>query len=94
MVRSELIQKLFDEHTDLTLKAAEAAVGAIFTEITSALEQGNRVELRGFGSFQSRMRKARVGRNPRTGEAVSVEEKRAPFFKPGKLITDRLNRKL
>jgi integration host factor subunit beta len=60
-------------------------------EVSTALEQGRRVELRGFGAFSVRKREARQGRNPRTGAAVAVAAKRVPFFKPGKELRDRVN---
>ena len=66
-------------------------VDVILDEIATALEQGNRVELRGFGAFSVRQRDARVGRNPRTGESVEVDEKRVPFCKAGKELRARLN---
>ncbi|MGI3185501.1 integration host factor subunit beta [Nioella aestuarii] len=91
MIRSELIQKLADENPTLTLREVEMIVSAIFEEIIGALSQGDRVELRGFGAFSVKKRDARVGRNPRTGESVQVEEKHVPFFKAGKLLRDRLN---
>lgn len=97
MIRSELIQKIFDENQELpperrlSQREVERLVNTIFEEITDALASGNRVELRGFGAFSVKKRDARVGRNPRTGEAVEVEEKHVPFFKTGKLLRDRLN---
>ncbi|MDD2325756.1 MAG: HU family DNA-binding protein, partial [Alphaproteobacteria bacterium] len=66
-------------------------VGTVFDEISNALPLGNRVELRGFGAFSIKRREARQGRNPRTGDAVSVDEKFVPFFKTGKQLRDRLN---
>ena len=69
----------------------ERIVTAIFDEITAALSRGDRVELRGFGAFSVKRRDARIGRNPRTGEAVNVAAKRVPFFKTGKLLRERLN---
>ena len=69
----------------------ERIVATVFDEIIAALARGDRVELRGFGAFSVKDRDARVGRNPRTGEAVAVEDKRVPFFKTGKLLRDRLN---
>jgi integration host factor subunit beta len=69
----------------------EKIVNAILDEITSALARGDRVELRGFGAFSVKHRDARVGRNPRTGAHVSVDEKAVPFFKTGKEMRDRLN---
>jgi len=91
MIRSELIQKLADENPTLTLREVEMIVSSIFEEIIGALSQGDRVELRGFGAFSVKKRDARIGRNPRTGESVQVEEKHVPFFKAGKLLRDRLN---
>jgi integration host factor subunit beta len=99
MIRSELIQKIFEENQDrssenqLTMRDAEKIVNTIFDEITGAMARGDRVELRGFGAFSVKKRDARVGRNPRTGESVEVEEKHVPFFKTGKLLRDRLNSK-
>ena len=91
MIRSELIQKIADENPHLYQRDVERIVNAIFEEIVDALSRGDRVELRGFGAFSVKKRDARVGRNPRTGEAVEVEEKHVPFFKTGKLLRDRLN---
>lgn len=93
MIRSELIQKIADENPHLYQRDVERIVNTIFEEITSAMSKGDRVELRGFGAFSVKQRDARVGRNPRTGEAVQVEEKHVPFFKTGKLLRDRLNGK-
>jgi integration host factor subunit beta len=66
-------------------------VNTVFEEIIEALSRGDRVELRGFGAFSVKSRDARIGRNPRTGESVQVEDKKVPFFKTGKLLRDRLN---
>jgi integration host factor subunit beta len=71
----------------------EKIVNTIFEEITNAMARGDRVELRGFGAFSVKKRDARIGRNPRTGETVPVDEKFVPFFKTGKLLRDRLNGK-
>ncbi len=91
MIRSELIQKLADENPHLYQRDVEKIVNTIFEEIIEAMANGDRVELRGFGAFSIKKRDSRVGRNPRTGEAVEVEEKHVPFFKTGKLLRDRLN---
>ena len=91
MIKSELIQKIADENPHLYQRDVERIVGTIFDEIINAMANGNRVELRGFGAFSVKQREARVGRNPRTGESVDVEEKHVPFFKTGKLLRDRLN---
>ena len=84
MTRSELIAKLAAKNPALYHRDIERLVSTILDEIGSALERGNRVELRGFGAFSVRHRKSRVGRNPRTGTSVQVSEKRVPFFKMGK----------
>ena len=91
MIRSELMQKLADENQGLTLQEVEKIVDLFFQEIIDRLAAGGRVELRGFGAFTTRSREARTGRNPRTGEAVSVSAKRVPYFKPGKEMRERLN---
>jgi integration host factor subunit beta len=93
MIRSELIQKIADENPELLQREAEGIVNTIFEQITNAMSQGNRVELRGFGAFSVKKRDGRTGRNPRTGEAVEVDEKYVPFFKTGKRLRDRLNGK-
>ncbi|AQS48389.1 integration host factor subunit beta [Thioclava sediminum] len=93
MIRSELITKIAEENPHLYQRDVEKIVNTIFDEITEALASGDRVELRGFGAFSVKKRDARTGRNPRTGEAVEVEEKHVPFFKTGKLLRDRLNGK-
>lgn len=91
MTKSELIQKLAESNPHLYLRDVEKIVDTVFEQITQALVDGDRVELRGFGAFSIKHRDARVGRNPRTGESVEVEAKRLPFFKTGKALRDRLN---
>jgi integration host factor subunit beta len=91
MIRSELIQKIADENPHLYQRDVERLVNTIFEEIIAAMARGDRVELRGFGAFSVKKREARIGRNPRTGEAVAVEEKHVPFFKTGKALRERLN---
>ncbi len=93
MIRSELIQIIADQNPHLFQRDVERIVNTVFDEITTAMANGDRVELRGFGAFSVKKRDARVGRNPRTGESVSVNEKHVPFFKTGKLLRDRLNGK-
>ena len=93
MIKSELVQKIADKNPHLYLRDVENIVNAILGEITEALADGNRVELRGFGAFSVKNRPARIGRNPRTGEKVQVEEKWVPFFKTGKELRERINRK-
>ncbi|SDK95302.1 integration host factor subunit beta [Aliiruegeria lutimaris] len=91
MIRSELIQILAEENPHLFQRDVEKIVNTVFEEIIDAMARGDRVELRGFGAFSVKKRDARTGRNPRTGDAVDVEEKHVPFFKTGKLLRDRLN---
>ena len=91
MIRSELVQMLATENADLSVREIELIVDTFFNEITSRLVANGRVELRGFGAFSTRARDARTGRNPRTGEAVDVDAKRVPYFKPGKEMRVRLN---
>ena len=92
MTRSELIGELAAANPHLQGPDVETIVGTIFSEITAALSRGERVELRGFGAFTVKRRDARTGRNPRTGEAVAVDEKVVPFFKAGKELRERVNR--
>lgn len=91
MTKSDLIERLAKKHPHLLARDIERIVNTIFDEITAALGRGQRVELRGFGAFSVKKRDARQGRNPRTGETVSVAAKATPFFKTGKLLRDRLN---
>ena len=86
MIKSELVQKISEENPHLFQRDVERLVNTIFNEITDAMSSGRRVELRGFGAFSVKHRKPRLGRNPRTGRSVQVEEKIVPFFKPGKLM--------
>ena len=91
MLRSELINRLHDQNSHLSHQDLERVVDVILEEITTALERGDRVELRGFGAFSVRKRDARKGRNPRTGETVAVPAKSVPFFKAGKELRARVN---
>ena len=93
MIRSELVQKIAEENPHLYQRDVERIVNTIFESIIDAMSRGDRVELRGFGAFSVKKRESRIGRNPRTGESVSVDEKHVPFFKTGKLLRDRLNGK-
>ncbi len=92
MTKSELIARLAAANPHLFQRDIERIVSTIFDEITSALASGDRVELRGFGAFSVKQRGARIGRNPRTGEAVHVSEKFIPYFKTGKQLREKLNR--
>lgn len=91
MIRSELVQKIASENSDLRIDEVEKIVDVFFDSIVDQLATGGRVELRGFGAFSTRSRESRTGRNPRTGDAVAVEAKHVPYFKPGKEMRERLN---
>ncbi len=91
MIKSELVEKIAAKNPHLYQRDVENIVNAILGEITNALAEGDRVELRGFGAFSVKNRQPRVGRNPRTGEKVTVAEKWVPFFKTGKELRERLN---
>ena len=91
MTRSELILRISEKNPHLFNRDIEEVVNSIFGEISLALSRGDRVELRGFGAFSVKYRKSRIGRNPRTGEAVQVGEKKIPFFKTGKKLRALLN---
>ncbi len=91
MTKSELIARIAERNPHLFQRDVERIVSTIFDEISAALSRGDRVELRGFGAFSVKHRDSRVGRNPRTGEAVQVSEKTVPYFKTGKQLRDMLN---
>lgn len=91
MIRSELVAAVAQANPHLGHKEVERVVATIFDTIVDALADGGRVELRGFGAFSTRGREARTGRNPRTGDAVPVDAKRVPYFKPGKELREKLN---
>lgn len=93
MIKSELIVRLVEANPHLYQRDVERIVNTIFEEITDTLAAGNRVELRGFGAFSVKHRPSRIGRNPRTGETVNVPEKFVPYFKTGKDLRERLNKK-
>ena len=91
MTKSELIERIVDQQQQLSPKDVEFAIRVIIEEMTQALTRGERIEVRGFGSFSLHYREARVGRNPKTGEQVALEGKYVPHFKPGKELRDRAN---
>ncbi len=93
MIKSELVTKIAEQNPHLYQRDVENIVNAILDTITEALARGDRVELRGFGAFSVKKRDARTGRNPRTGETVSVSEKVIPVFKTGKEMRVRLNKR-
>ena len=91
MIKSELVARLSERYPHLYHRDVERIVTTVLDEITKALTHGNRVELRGFGAFSIKTRPSRTGRNPRTGAPVTVTRKRAPFFRTGKELRERLN---
>jgi integration host factor subunit beta len=93
VIKSELVQRIADKNPHLYQRDVENIVNAILGEVTNALSRGDRVELRGFGAFSVKQRDARVGRNPRTGQHVEVQQNYVPFFKTGKEMRERLNAK-
>ena len=93
MKKSELIKSLADKQKHISIKDVDDCVNSILKHIAGALSNGERIEIRGFGSFLLMKRQARIGRNPKTGERVSIPEKHVPYFKPGKILKDNLNAK-
>lgn len=91
MTKSELIERLIDAHPELSVKDVELAVKTMLDHMTDALSTGERIEIRGFGSFSLHYRAPRMGRNPKTGEAVPLAAKHVPHFKPGKELRDQVN---
>lgn len=90
MTKAELVDEVARK-TALPKKQAEIIVNTVFESIVDSLKSGEKIELRGFGSFRIRQRDSRVGRNPKTGERVEVPSKRIPYFKPGKELREMLN---
>lgn len=88
MTKAELIEKVTEKMNSLTLKQTEVVVNLIFDSVKDALAKGEKVEIRGFGSFRIRNRGSREGRNPKTGTSVSVPPKKVPFFKTGKELRE------
>jgi len=91
MTKSELVDIVAEVHDQITRREAEVVVSEVIDAITGALSAGERVELRGFGSFTVKKREPRVGRNPKTGESVRVPAKLVPHFKPGKELRERVD---
>jgi integration host factor subunit beta len=91
MIKSELVQKISDKNPHLYHRDIERIVNKVLDDIVFAMKNDARVELRGFGAFSVKSRKGRTGRNPRTGESVTVEPKKVPFFKTGKELRVRMN---
>src|SRR6058998_2182840 len=91
MTKAELVEEV-SRVSDLTKKHSEVIVDTVFKSIIDALHRGEKIELRGFGSFRLRKREPRKGRNPKTGDKVDVPPKKVPYFKPGKELKELLNR--
>lgn len=91
MTKSELIERLTDKQPHLSPKDVEKSVKEILESLIQSLASGDRVEVRGFGSFSLHYREPRIGRNPKTGEKVELQGKYVPHFKPGKALRDRVN---
>ena len=92
MTRSELIDLMASQQSQLTTKDVELAVKLMIDHMAQSLSSGERIEIRGFGSFSQHYRASRTGRNPKTGEAVALSPKYTPHFKPGKELRERVNR--
>ncbi|HEX8288665.1 MAG TPA: integration host factor subunit beta [Pyrinomonadaceae bacterium] len=90
MTKADLVERVAKE-ADMTKKDAEQLVEIIFDSIIASLNKGEKIELRGFGSFRVRQRNARKGRNPKTGDSVSIPAKRVAYFKPGKELKEVIN---
>ena len=93
MTKAALVEEVA-RVADLTKKHAEIIVDTVFSSIVEALHRGEKIELRGFGSFRLRCREPRRGRNPKTGDRVDVPSKRVPYFKPGKELKELINREV
>jgi integration host factor subunit beta len=91
MTKSELIEKVLQSHVMLNAKVSEIVVNTVFDSIEEALKSGDKVEIRGFGSFTIRERLGREARNPKSGEVVRIPSKKTPFFKTGKELKERVN---
>ena len=91
MTKSELIEKVLLSHGILNAKVSEVVVNTVFDSIEEALKSGDKVEIRGFGSFTIRERLGREARNPKSGEVVRIPSKKTPFFKTGKELKERVN---
>lgn len=94
MTKSELIERLASEQTQLSYKDVELVVKTTLEHMAQALSEGDRIEIRGFGSFSLHYRAPRIGRNPKTGESVQLAGKSVPHFKPGKELRERVNSKM
>lgn len=91
MNKSDLVQRVAGKLSNLAAKDVEVIVNTVFDSMTHSLMRGDRIEIRGFGSFEVRVRKPRLGRNPKTGKSVQVTTRRVPFFKVGKELKEKVN---
>jgi len=91
MTKSELVEIIASKQTQLSVKDVELAVKTVIDHMSQSLAEGQRIEIRGFGSFSLHYRAPRVGRNPKTGESVNLPEKYVPHFKPGKELREKVN---
>ncbi|MEH6651162.1 MAG: integration host factor subunit beta [Motiliproteus sp.] len=91
MTKSELIERLINKHEHLSVRDVELAVKAMLDHMTESLSEGERIEIRGFGSFSLHYRAPRTGRNPKTGDSVELGAKYVPHFKPGKDLREQVN---
>ncbi|PID41984.1 MAG: integration host factor subunit beta [Gammaproteobacteria bacterium] len=91
MTRSELVEIIAAKQSQLNIKDIELAVKTVIEQMSKALSQGHRIEIRGFGSFSLHYRAPRTGRNPKTGDAVQLSAKYVPHFKPGKELREQVN---
>lgn len=94
MNKSDLIELLAKKLPNLAARDVEVIVNTVFESMSDALNKGDRIEIRGFGSFEVRTRKPRIGRNPKTGMSVEVGERKVPFFKVGKELRERVNKEV
>lgn len=94
MTKSELVEIIAAKQSQLNVKDVELAVKTVIEQMSQALSQGHRIEIRGFGSFSLHFRAPRTGRNPKTGDAVQLDAKYVPHFKPGKELREQVNESL
>ena len=94
MTKSELIERIAEQQGQLSAKEVELAIKTMLEHMSAALATGERIKIRGFGSFSLHYRAPRVGRNPKTGDSVALDGKFVPHFKPGKELRDRVNESL
>lgn len=94
MTKSELIERIAERQSQLSIKDVELAVKAVLEQMSQTLSSGERIEIRGFGSFSLHYREPRQGRNPKTGETVELAGKHVPHFKPGKEMRERVNQSI